>query len=215
MWRADHVALPDAARLRLRTGPDHRHRRFRQSQAGHARADRREGGRQDHGQDETGQRPAARQARDQRPQEPVAPEHLQAVPGNRDGDALLRGHGVLFGRRAVRPHRREEPSQRNGVQDVLQTDHIGRVVPARARLRPPRPQAGERAPGQGAELENHRFRPVRQTAGRHGELALDLLRLANVRRSRTHPGSQVPRVRGGHLEHGRYTLRAVVRLSAF
>lgn len=111
LGRRSHVAVPVAVRQRLRAGPDHRHGRLRQSQAGHARADRREGGREDHGQDAAGQRPAARQARDQRAQEPVAPEHLQAVPGDRHGDALLRGHGVLRRRRTVRSHRPQEPSE--------------------------------------------------------------------------------------------------------
>jgi len=68
--------------LRLRAGPDYRHRRLRQSQTGHAHIDRRKGGHQDHGQDQAGQRPAARQARDQRSKEPIPSQHLQALPGD-------------------------------------------------------------------------------------------------------------------------------------
>lgn len=209
-----HVAVPVVARLRLRAGQDHRHRRLWQGEAGHARADRRQGGRQDHGQDPAGQRPAARQAGDQRAQVAVAPQRVQAVPGDRHGDPLLRGHGVLRGRRAVRSHRREESPGRNGVEDVLQADRVGRVVRARPRVRAPRPQARERAAGQGPEPENNRLRAVRQAPGRHGQSAPHVVRFAHVRGARTHPRRKVPRVRGGRLEHGRHTVRPAVRLPA-
>jgi len=80
--RGCHVEVPDAARLWLRAGPDHRHRWLWQSQTRYAHVDWREGGHQDHGQDQAGQRSAARQARDQRSKEPVPSQHLQALPGD-------------------------------------------------------------------------------------------------------------------------------------